>query len=274
MYLVFDIGGTSMRIGVSPDGTNISQVKSVTTPPEFENGISTIQEIAAQLSHAVKIEKLAGGIAGPLDKDKTMMIASPQISGWIQKPFKRRLEEVFNCDVYLENDATLGGLGEAVFGAGRGYDIVAYISIGTGLGGTRFVKGKIDENSLGFEPGHQIIDINSDLVCGCGGKGHLEAFAGGASLEIRYNKKPENINDPKIWDEVAKYLAIGLNNTIVHWSPDMIVLGGSVAKSISLDDITKHLETFLTIFPSSPPLVKATLGDMAGLLGALEYLKS
>lgn len=261
-----------MRMAVSDNGNDITQSKIIPTPKDFEQGIQTLKQVADELSNGEKITGIAGGIAGPLDKEKTMLMASPHISGWIQKPFKLELEKAFGCEVKLENDADLGGLGEATKGAGQNHKIVVYLTIGTGVGGARIVGGKIDENALGFEPGHQII-VPDGSTCNCGGKGHLEAYVGGFYLEKKYQQKPENIKDPQIWDEVAKYLAIGLNNTIVHWSPDIVVLGGSVMKSLPLEMVTSHLKDTLTIFPQSPQLVLARLDHDAGLFGALELLK-
>ncbi|MCL4366232.1 hypothetical protein M1437_03325, partial [Patescibacteria group bacterium] len=59
----------------------------------------------------------------------------------------------------------------------------------------------------------------------------------------------------------------------VLWYPDIIVLGGSVTQSIPLEKVATYLKQFLTIFPQPPQLVRGTLGDDAGLYGALEYLK-
>lgn len=271
MYLLFDIGGTNMRIAVSSDGKSISSSKIVPTLKDFEEGIKTFKEVADELSKGQKIEAIAGGLAGPLDREKTMLISSPHISEWVNKPFKQRLAEEFSCPVYLENDADLAGLGEACFGAGMNQDIVVYLTISTGVGGARIVNKKIDQNSLGFEPGHQIIVIDGNS-CNCGGKGHLEVYIGGYYLEKLHGKKAEDLNDPVIWDQVANYLTVGLHNTIVHWSPDIIVLGGSVTKSIPLDKVKENLSQILTIFPKVPEIVKSSLGDQAGLFGALKLL--
>jgi len=260
-----------MRVAVSSDNKTITQSQIVPTPKDFEEGIQTLNQIAQELKGGEKIEGVAGGVAGPLDQDKTMLVKSPNISGWIQKPLKQALEKVFNVPVYLENDANLEGLGEANFGAGSDKEIVAFVTIGTGVGGVRIVKKTIDQNALGFEPGHQIIVIDGH-DCNCGGKGHLEAYIGGSYLEKIYGKKAEDLADPTVWDQVAKYLAVGLQNTIVHWSPDIVILGGSVMKSLPLDLVKEHLQNTLTIFPRAPEIVLAKLGDSAGLYGALKLL--
>ncbi len=272
MYLLFDIGGTSIRIAVSSDRQHIEGSKIVPTPIDFTQGIQTFKQISDELSGRRKIDGIAGGIAGVLDKEKTMLSQSPHVKEWAGKPLKRELEEVFDCQVLLENDADIEGLGEATKGAGVGKTIVAYITVGTGVGGVRIIGGKMDENALGFEPGHQII-VPDGNPCKCGGKGHLETYVGGSYLENLYHQKGEEITDPQIWDEISRYLAIGLTNVSVHWSPDIIILGGSVSKSIPLEKVQAYLKAFLTIFPEPPQIVKASLGDEAGLYGALELLK-
>ena len=259
-----------MRLS-SSDGNTILQTKSIPAPQDFNEALTSFKTIVDELSNGQEIKAIAGGIAGPLDKNKTMLISSPHLPQWVNKPLKDELVKIFSCPIYLENDCVMGALGESSNGAGKGYSIVAYIAPGTGVGGARIVNGMIDENSLGFEPGHQII-VPDGKSCNCGGKGHLEAYIGGTYLEKNYGKKGEDINETVIWDEVSKYLSIGLYNTLVHWSPDIIVLGGSVTKSIPLDRVKAHLQQIQTIFPNTPEVVKATLGSEAGLYGALAYI--
>lgn len=261
-----------MRVGVSADGQTITRSKIVPTPKDFGQGIQVLKQTADKLSDGEKIEGVAGGIAGPLDKNKTMLVFHSHVSGWIQKPLKSELEKTFGCQAHLENDTALAGLGETTRGAGVGKNIVAYLGIGTGIGGVRIVNRQIDHNSLGFEPGHQII-VPDGNQCNCGGKGHLETYVAGSYIEKIYHQKAEDIKDPGIWDEIAKYLAVGLNNTIVHWSPDIVVLGGSVMKNLPLENTINHLKETLTIFPQPPQLVLTALGHEAGFYGALELLK-
>lgn len=260
-----------MRLATSLDGKTLSATKIVATPPDFNQGIQTLKQVADELSQGGKIEAAAGGLAGPLDKDKTMLVKSPHIGNWIGKNFKQELEQALNATVSLENDADLAALGEACFGAGVGKNIVAYLTISTGVGGGRVVNKKLDENALGFEPGHQII-VPDGAPCDCGGKGHLESYVSGSGLLKIYQKKGEDISDPKVWDEVAKYLTIGLNNVSVFWSPDIIILGGAVMKSIPLDAVRAYLAEVLTIFPQAPEMQLAKLGDPAGLYGALALI--
>ena len=179
------------------------------------------------------------------------------------------MRKIFHAPVFLENDAALAGLGEAVFGAGKGKKIVAYLTISTGVGGCRIVDGKIDENSQGFEPGHQIIFSDKNIIT-------LENLVSGTAIEKKYGKKPYEIFDVKIWNNVANNLAYGLHNVAVLWSPDIIILGGSMMKKIGIpvERVKFHLSKILNIFPKPPLIKKSKLGDLAGLYGALAHLKS
>ena len=88
--------------------------------------------------------------------------------------------------------------------------------------------------------------------------------------------KPFEIHDDAIWDKLAKFLAYGLNNTIVYWSPDIIVLGGSMMKEVGIPvpAVRKHLSEILKIFPTIPQIEKAELADFGGLYGSLAYART
>lgn len=271
MYLVFDIGGTNTRIATSLDGQTLISTKTFPTEKDFESEIQLISQIGNELLGEQKIKAVAGGVAGLLDSEKNTLLKSPNIQSWDHWPLKEELENAFDAPVFLENDANLGGLGEACFGVGKESNIVAFITIGTGVGGVRIVDKKIDKSTEGFEPGHQIIVPNGN-PCNCGGKGHLESYVSGLNIEKSYGQRAENIKDENIWKELAKYLAIGLNNTIVHWSPKVIILSGSVTQKLPIGQIELYLKENLTIFATIPPIIRGSLGEDCTLHGALELI--
>lgn len=268
MHLVFDIGGTNSRLAVSEDGKTLLRSKLTPTQKDFNSHKNAFKKAAEELLEGEKVTSASGGIAVVLDNEKNIAVKTSNLQNWVGIPLKKEFEEVLGTEVNLENDTVVGGLGEAIFGAGKESKIIAFITIGTGLGGVRIVNGKVDAKVIGFEPGHQIIHPEGNL-CGCGGKGHWEAYVAGASLEKIYNQKGEDIKDPNIWDEVAKNFSIGLTNTIVHWSPDLVILGGAVSQSLPIIKVENYLKEYLTIFPVAPQIKKATLGVDAGLYGAL-----
>lgn len=247
MFLVFDIGATNMRLAVSEDGKNLDETKIIPTPQNPAEGMRLFEETLRQLTDE-SISACAGGITKALN--------------WNLEMLKDELQKMINAPVTLENDAAIGGLGEAKFGAGKDKKIVAFLTISTGVGGVRVVDGKIDANSLGFEPGHQIIDRGQNL----------EQLISGRGIEKRYQKKPEDLKEPDLWQQVARNLSFGLNNITVMWSPDIIVLGGSVMQSVDIDEVNENLKQVLTVFPNPPIVVKSALGDESGLLGALSLI--
>ncbi len=272
MLLLFDIGGTKIRVGIAENNFELLNDIIFSTPLQFEEGMETFFKSAKALIKDQKITHICGGIAGTLNSQKSQLVRSPHLPLWIGKPLQQTLQNLFQAEVFLDNDACMDGLGESVFGAGKDYTIVSYITISTGVGGAKIVAKKIDSHAVGFEPGHQIIEINGELCIPCQVKGHLEAYISGTALQKKYGKHPNEITDERVWHEVTQYLSVGLANTIVHWSPDVIVLGGSVSKHISLELLTEKLAQKITIFPVLPKIIRAQLGDLNGLYGALAYL--
>lgn len=277
MYLLFDIGGTNLRVAVSQDKQSFDQIKVVPTPSDFSQGISLIAQLAVELTNGQALQAVAGGIAGPFNHEKTELVKAPHLPGWVGQPIKAELERSLKTKVFLENDAALAGLGEAIYGSGRGKRIVVYLTIGTGVGGARIVDGQIDAYAFGFEPGHQILSLEPASQSGLRTfkPSTLEELISGSAIEKRYGKKPQEITEPDFWEEMAKWLAYGLNNTIVHWSPDIVVLGGSMLKKpgIPIDQVRAYLNEILKIFPEVPPIEEAQLDDQSGLYGALVLLR-
>lgn len=267
MFLLFDIGASKTRIALSKDRSDFEKPIIFDTGASFEEGMREFVRQAKTLTNK-PIQGIAGGITGTLNKERTELARSPNLSEWVGHPLEKSLRQSFNCPVFIENDAAIVGLGEAFSGAGMGYSIVMYMTISTGVGGARIVDGQIDEHAFGFEPGWEIVDMQSTL----------EELVSGAAIERRFGKKPYDIpqTDP-IWDELAEKLAYGLHNSIVHWSPDVIVLGGSMIVGDPYIDVAlveKHLKIISRIYPQTPLVKKAQLGAVGGLHGALHYLNS
>lgn len=268
MFLLFDVGGTKIRVAAADDRGIKGKAVIIPTPNDFEKGIGCIVDIAHSFSAKEKITLIVGGLAGALDREHTMLVAGSNRGEWAGKPVKTLLEEAFQVPVFLENDAALAGLGEAVVGAGKNFSIVGYMTISTGVGGVRITNKTIDAHVFGFEPGYQIIDADGSQ-CGQCTKRHLGAHISGRGIEEHYGKKPEDITDQLVWEDAASVLAVGLVNTILHWSPDIMVLGGSVMKDISIERVRELVRELLHVYPEIPVIERAQLGDIGGLMGAL-----
>lgn len=280
MYIVFDIGGTKTRIAGSRNGRTFSEPVIFNTPKNFKDGIRLFSETAKKIAGKEKIVVAGGGFAGPLNATKTSAINSPHLADWVKKPISKSLSRVLHAPVYMDNDTAVVGLGEATSGAGKSHDIVAYITISTGVNGARIVNKRLDVTAFGFEIGHQFIappDYPIKQTCvTCLHPGHLEGFISGSALEKKYHTKPHDITDKKIWNQTAQWLSLGLVNTAVYWSPHVIVLGGSMMKKpgIDINLVKKYFYSRLTIFSQKPKVVKAMLGDIGGLYGGLALLQT
>jgi predicted NBD/HSP70 family sugar kinase len=273
-FVLFDIGGTKTRVAVSEDLKTFTVHKSFKTPKKFEDGIEAISVTAKELAKG-PFRGVCGGIRGVLSEDKSGIVYDSVLSEWIDEPVTEALKKKLKAEVYLENDAALAGLGEAHFGAGQGLDIIAYHTVSTGVGGAKIEYGKIDDNRIGFEPGKQILDIDKTIL-GEDIEPTLENLVSGTALEERMGVKPYEIDQADaVWDQLALYLAHGLRNTILYWSPDAVILGGSMILGnprILLDDILKHTNAVLGEGTECPLIVDARLGDESGLYGAMAKL--
>jgi glucokinase len=268
MYVLFDIGGTTTRVAFSRDGlTFLKEPILFPTEKSFSHQLKKIQTLVHEHAGA-KIAGIAGGVPGVLNAGRSKLIQAPNLPVWVGENIKEVLQDAFNAPVFLENDAALAGLGEATHGAGKKEEIVAYITVSTGVGGARIVRGLIDDKALAFEPGHQIISLPDTT---------LESLISGTSLERKHHKHPSDIHDTTIWNTVEETLAIGLYNTTLFWSPHVYILGGSMVlkkPGINASEVEKKLHAHLKNYSRKPYIAVAELGDRAGLYGALAYIRT
>lgn len=276
-YVLFDIGGTKTRVALSDDLQTFTANTSFPTPKLFKKGIETMIENIEALKPGAKIEAIAGGVRGMLTEKRDGIENDPVLQDWAQKSITAALEKHFKVPVYLENDAALAGLGEAVFGAGKGMDIVVYHTISTGVGGVKIEHGKIDESNIGFEPGHQVLDIDRTIL-GNDISPTLENLVSGSGIEARLGMKPYEIpQEDMLWNELAEYLAQGLRNSILYWSPEVIVLGGSMIMGdpkIPIEAIRKYTVDSLDGFVDCPFITTAAFRDEGGMYGAMAHIKA
>ncbi len=274
-YLVFDIGGTKTHVALSEDLKTLREIKSFATPKSFKAGIDAIVSVAAHMKPEGEWQAVAGGVRGLLNESRTGIENDGILGGWAGKSIVEALQEHFTAPIYLENDTAMAGLGEAHFGAGKDVDIMVFHTISTGVGGVKIENGEIDSASAGFEPGHQVLDIDRTIL-GDEITPTLENLVSGAGLEARLGLKPTEIpQEDMVWNELAGYLAQGLRNTILYWSPEMIVLGGSMMlgdPKIPLEAVRKSTVDVLDSFVPCPYITVAELGDEAALYGALAFL--
>jgi glucokinase len=205
----------------------------------------------------------------------------------------RDLAAVFNLRVALENDGDAAALAEAGWGAGRNRSRLIYVTVGTGIGGGIVVDGELYRGVDGAHPevGHHVIDP-AGPECSCGFRGCWESLAAGPAMvawleghaPAEYPHRP-GITAKRICElaqqgdavalqtveHEAYYLGLGLANLINLFTPDAIVLSGSVMKSaeLFLDRIRAVIRSGCRFVPAEKTqLTLASLGDDTNLIGA------
>jgi glucokinase len=184
-----DLGGTQVRAALVQDGKLLSRVGYLTQDEDgFEAVLLRIKEAIRQaaIQAGVPLEHVVGigiGAPGPLDSRTGILFAPPNLKGWHNVPLRQLLYEEFSLPVYLGNDANLAGLGEHIYGAGRGVPDMIYVTVSTGIGGGVIIGGRVLEGVSGTagEVGHMTIDIHGPR-CNCGNIGCLEVLASGTAI--------------------------------------------------------------------------------------------
>jgi len=271
-YFLFDVGGTWTHFALGTSTGEVSNIKRIKTPSKPQKFI--------ELAHAFvdgksNISNVAGGVRGVLTEDKVGIEHDHILTGWVGYDLKQALSDAFSADVVLENDAAIAGLGEAHYGVGKGADVIVYHDVSTGVGGARIVHGILDSVGLAFEPGLQIIDIDK-TVLGPGVPPTLENLVSGKAVAERMGMPAQDIpQEDVIWHDLAEYLASGLRNSILYWSPEMIVLGGAMMygnPGIPLDAVRQETVRVLDGVVQCPFITLGSLKQDAGLYGALALL--
>jgi glucokinase len=287
-----DIGGTKIAVGIVDDsGAVLAKLESPTQGERgYADGLARITSMLREAARKAGVEISGIGIGStgwvyPFTGEFGDVDFLPTWKGC--NPVKD-LERAFDVRVALENDGDAAALGEAAWGAGRGKRRLIYITVGTGIGGGIILDGQLYRGVDRSHPeiGHHVIDA-SGPACTCGFRGCWEALATGPAMATWYKSSAggngANLGAKEVFqlaregDACARsaveretyYLALGLANLIALFVPDMIVLGGSVMKSIALEDVRKVIAQGCRFVPwEKTQLALASLGEDANLIGA------
>lgn len=265
MKLVFDIGATRTRVALA-EGSELHKVVRVETDANA-TGFASFLGLLEELTKDVQLTAVCGGIAGQLEGEAGHLTLVPNLPAWEDVPVLKGLKQLFECPVYVLNDVMAGGLGEAHYGAGVVKGTMAYFTLSTGVNAVRLVDGNIDTSIVRYEIGQHLVETKQ------GGVATWESLVSGAAMEQRYGKKPREVKRKAIWDKETEHLALGLYNVILDWTPEVVVLGGSMMRDINLRDLAHDLDELPNVLPHWPQLKRAKLGDIAGLWGSLQYLE-
>jgi len=291
-----DIGGTKIAVGVVDNGGKV--LARAQTPTDGQNYAHGLEAIARMLQEAsAKVGKAVTGIGigatGPVDPIRGEFGDVDFLPGWRGKNLVRDLEQNFPVRVAMENDGDAAALAEAGWGAGRNRTRLIYVTVGTGIGGGIVLDGKLYRGVDGAHPelGHQVLD-SSGPDCSCGFRGCWESLAAGPAMVTWLERHAptgylhrQDITARRICelaeqgDELAQqavehegyYLGLGIANLISMYTPDAIVLSGSVMKSAPLfmDRIREVIRSGCRFVPAEKTeLTLASLGDDTNLIGA------
>ncbi len=299
-----DIGGTKMAAAVgSAQGKMLVRFQTE-TPSEPAHGIEWIANVFHQWLRnrsEFKNRSLCVGCPGPLDSVRGMILKAPNLQSWNEYPLRDALGARLGIPVVLENDANLAAVGEYCFGAGYGYKDLVYITVSTGIGGglvidNRLVRG-VDDSA--GEIGHMTIDPHGP-ACNCGSRGCLEAMASGTAIMQEAGRRVlageasekmmriyrdngvltakelaalANQGDAaaiRILEEAMKYLGIGISNLLTTLSPQIVIIGGGVAKigDLMFKSVKSEVRKRVHLVPIEKiPIVPAKLGGDSALYG-------
>lgn len=248
--LVFDIGGTNMRMAIA-EGDSLQVIKKIPTPRDPGEAIVKLVEFV--IESIVRPTDCVGGIAGIIRHG--VVADSPNLSSWNGFAFAEELTKETSLTARIYNDAEIAAYGEAKNGAGQGYERVAYLTIGTGVGGALITNATLPLESQEFEPGR-------DIVPGTGRT--LEDLVGGAALEREFGIAPEHL-PRSVFTERTHTLALGILRIITLWSPDVIVLNGALMNE---ETAFRFEEVKEAVGEKTIRIVRAALNDESALYGA------
>jgi len=297
-----DIGATNIRVAIGGE-KGLKAKRSDAT--DRLNGPEGVPRQIARMIRSLGVEPAAIGVGsiGPLDTKRGAIGATPNFA-FKHIPIVAPLEAEFNVPVQIMNDCNAAVIGEHLYGAGKGLDNIFYVTLSTGLGGGAIVDGNPLNGKDGNAPeiGHLTLDPDSELVCGCGCRGHWEAYCSGANIpnfarillrnrdleeglllkmvggdlgkltsEMIFDAARRRDGDAVfIVDEVGKANAVGFANIVNAFDPELITIGGSVAMNnpeLIVEPIKRRIDKHL--INRKPEIRLTPLGADVVLFGGL-----
>lgn len=229
--LAIDIGGTKFSVALFEDERMTRRESRATDRdggPEWM--LRQIESIASDW----KFERCGIGFGGPVDYAAQEIVLSTHVGGWRDFPLVKRIETMFRVPTVMDNDANIGALGEAIYGAGRGARPLFYMTLSTGIGGGIVLDDLTvyrGADSYAGELGHMTLKPGGP-ECLCGSRGCFERVCCGMWLERDTGKTAKELmQDPAFVERYMVDLAQGLKAAIMILNPARIVIGGGIAKA-------------------------------------------
>ncbi|MBN1366815.1 MAG: ROK family protein [Dehalococcoidales bacterium] len=309
--LSFDLGGTKILAALVLNSRVEFRDYSLTHAEEGPQAV--IEYIFKAIDRVLKesglditqLHSISIASAGAINTKNGIVTLSPNLPGWQNIPLAEKIQKKYPVSVFLLNDANAAAIAEHRYGAGRGTRHMIYITVSTGIGGGIIINNKIYEGASGGagEIGHMSLDAKGPK-CNCGNTGCMETLASGTALAKEAKRrikggeesllsgmvkgKIEKITGKEIGEaaekgdvvaiasinRIAGYLGVGLVSLVNIFNPEMIVIGGSVAKlGERLLSPARQIvrERAYPLHASAVKIVPAQLGDDAGIIGAAVY---
>ncbi len=302
-----DLGGTKI-LAVKLVGDEVVEVKKVKTPQTGDPSdvFDRIASVIDVVDPERESEGVGVGMPGRVDRESGVLTAPPNLKGF-DKPIAVRDELVARTGrmIQIDNDVNVATLAEQQVGAARSVDNVLGVFMGTGVGGGVILDGRLRRGPRGLagEIGHTIIR-SGGRKCGCGGRGHLEAYAGRAALERQARKRHAAGESTKlvdlagtgrmrssVWeqaieagdpvanslvDEAKEAMIAGVTSALVLLDVELVVLGGGFAHRLG-GKFRRSIEKGVAaeaFSNSGVPVVQSKMGDNSGAIGAAFLLSN
>jgi glucokinase len=275
--LAIDIGGTKFSVALF-EGERMTQRESRSTDREGgpEWMVSQIESIVS----AWKFERCGIGFGGPVDFSTQTVTLSTHVGGWQGFPLVERISSAFKAPVIMDNDANVGALGEAAYGAGRDARPLFYMTLSTGIGGGIVLDDSTiyrGADSYAGELGHMTLKPGGP-ECLCGSHGCFERLCCGMWLERDYGRSAKDLmRDPEFVERYVVDLAQGLKAAVMILNPARIVIGGGISKAGDALFVPLRAELRRQVTGWSRArldVVPAGLGDDSVLFGCLALTRS
>jgi glucokinase len=291
VIVAMDVGGTRIKCALVDPSARVLHTERHPTGAERgpEAVVLSMLDILGGLVDKARADgRLPDAVGvvvpGVVDEDAGVAAWSSNV-GFRDVPLRDRIATHLGLPVALGHDVRAGGLAEARLGGGQGGQHVLFVAIGTGIAAASVVEGRTYAGAHGAagELGHIVVRPGGP-PCGCGGRGCLESVASAAAVARHYTAltgiagsaaevvERAAAGDPvagQVWQDAIDALADGLLTAQSLYDPDTVVLGGGLAEAgeALLGPLRTALRARL-VFQYEPRLVRATLGDEAGCLGA------
>lgn len=279
MILAIDIGGTKFSMAMF-DGDAMVRRESRATDAEGGRAwmVDQIAAIAGAWKREFPIERCGIGFGGPVDFAAQRVVLSTHVGGWRDFDLCGFVSDVTGAPAVMDNDANVGAIGEAEFGAGKGCSPLFYMTLSTGIGGGIYDAGRVwrGADSYGGEIGHLTIRADGP-ECLCGARGCFERMCCGLWLQRDYGRSArELMRDPAFVDRYVVNLALGLKAAVMLLNPQRIVIGGGISKAgdALFVPLRAELRRQITSWSGARlDVVPAALGDDSVLYGALSLAR-